>query len=73
MRKFNGKELRRQREMNDTRIEDLAVAMGRSYEGIRGYETGRTVPPANVIGALAELLGCDPGVFFTEETHDVAG
>ena len=72
MQKFDGKALRREREMRNKRREDLAVALNRSYENIRAYETGRTDPPASVLASLADVIGCDPGAFFTEDNDDAA-
>lgn len=72
MRKFDGKALRRQRELRHKRLEEMAVEMGRSYAAIVSYETGRVDPPASVVAVLADNLGCDPGVFFTEVDDDVA-
>lgn len=38
--------------------EALAVAVGRSFHTVRAYEVGGTTPSGEVIGRLADVLGC---------------
>ena len=61
---FSGKRLRELRKTAGFSGERLAVDVGRSLYSISGYEAGRSVPSAEVLGRLADALGCDPGDFY---------
>jgi hypothetical protein len=49
------------------RREQLAVGVDRSYISIVGYLNGSIVPPSNIIGAIADELGCEIGDLFEND------
>ncbi len=44
---------------------ELAAGAGKSYPTVRFYELGRITPPGNVVGALADVLGCSVADLYT--------
>lgn len=64
MHSFSGKRLRERRKALGVSGELLAVKVGRSLYSISGYEAGRSTPSAEVVGRMADALGCDPGDFY---------
>lgn len=57
MRKFSGQKVAEARKSLDLRREHLGVALNRSALTIRAYEHGTVMPPADVVGRLADVLG----------------
>lgn len=49
-------------------LERAAQWIGRDPSSLSRYESGETVPPANVLAALAFVYGVHPGAFFTPQT-----
>lgn len=47
--------------------EQVAVEIHRSYHTVTSYELGRQTPPAEVLGALAELYGVNVDEFYVQE------
>jgi len=47
--------------------EQVAVAVGRSFASIAGYERGRILPPADVLARMADLYDVGVGTLFTME------
>ncbi|CUR54204.1 hypothetical protein NOCA2140027 [metagenome] len=47
--------------------EQTAVAVGRSWATVRGYELGTTTPPLDVLSALADLYGVSVGSLVGEQ------
>lgn len=45
----------------------LAHGVGRTTGSIANYEQGHTVPSAEILSRLAELLDCDVSDFFEED------
>lgn len=72
MKRFSPAALRRARVDSGIRIECVAVAISRSVDSIRAYESGRANPPAAVVASLAAALGIDPGDLFTPDDLDGA-
>lgn len=69
MQRFSPARLRSARVAAGQRPEQLAVAVDRSTESIRGYELGRIDPPAAMVAKLAAAVGVHPGELF-ENTDD---
>lgn len=70
MKKFDPKKLKQIRKKSKMSLEVLAaklVASGVkvSYGTVRNWETGRTVPSANELNALVEVLQLMPDDFYT--------
>jgi transcriptional regulator with XRE-family HTH domain len=61
---FVGERLRSRRMAAGKSREQLAVDVGRSLYSIAGYELGHIDPPASIVAALADSLGCSPGDLF---------
>jgi transcriptional regulator with XRE-family HTH domain len=72
MQRFDGRQLRRLRESTGKSPEHLAVACGRSAQTISLYERSRISPPSDVVGILADELGCLAGDLFSDEEAVVA-
>ncbi len=72
MQRFDGRRLRRLRESAGKSPEQLAIACGRSAQTISLYERSRVSPPSDVLGALADELGCSAGDLFSHEDAVVA-
>jgi transcriptional regulator with XRE-family HTH domain len=66
-RRFSGQQLRERRLAAGVEVERLALEIHRSAFTIQAYESGRVHPTADLIGAIADALGCDPGDFFDAE------
>lgn len=43
------------------RLEGVAVAIGKSVDAVRSYESGRRTPPLGVFRDLCQLYGLDVG------------
>jgi transcriptional regulator with XRE-family HTH domain len=69
---FQGSRLRAQRRDKGFSREALGLAAGRSYQAISQYERGRVTPPADIVGALASVLGCSPDAFYANSQAEVA-
>lgn len=67
---FDGRLLRQERETSGLRREAVAMRIGRSAESIAAYERGSITPPATVVGALADVIGCDVGAFYSRMVGD---
>lgn len=72
MSKFSGERLRYARLAAGLRPEHVAVAICRSVDSVRGYETGRIDPPASLVAKLAAAVGTEPGELFAADTEVVA-
>lgn len=57
-RRFSGDRLTQLRTNAGLRREHVAVAVDRSVFAVRSYERGDVCPPADVLAALADVLGC---------------
>jgi transcriptional regulator with XRE-family HTH domain len=64
--RFSGEVLRARRHAAGIKPELLAVKVDRSLPSLFHYEQNRTDPPASIVAALADALGCHPGDLFTE-------
>lgn len=64
---LSGDRLREARTVRDVPIERLALDVHRSASTIVDYERGRVTPPANVLAALADALGCSLDDFYEPE------
>lgn len=56
MRTFSGRKLCEARNRRGWRHEHVAVRINRSSMTLREYESGRIMPPADIVGALADAL-----------------
>lgn len=65
-RTFSGARLRQQRVAAGVKPERLAFTIDRSVWSVHEYERGRANPSADVLGALADALGCPVDAFFAE-------
>jgi transcriptional regulator with XRE-family HTH domain len=54
---FSPDRLRGHRHGSGRTLAELGAAVGRSAESIKFYETGRSRPPADILGRLAAALG----------------
>ena len=70
MTTFSPERLRAAREAAGLTPEQLATAVGRSSFATRWYEGGRIVPPTQVVGRLADALGCPVADLFTRNGGD---
>lgn len=61
---FSGKRLRGRRKAARKSVEQVAVDSGRSLYSVVGYEAGKSTPSAEVLGRLADSLGCEPSDFY---------
>lgn len=66
MRTFSGRRICEHRRRLDLRREHLGVALNRSALTIRAYEHGTVMPPADVVGRLADVLGVAVDDLFEE-------
>jgi len=71
MKQFDNKKFKKVRTKNDWSCEVIAfrlhtVGIKASYGTVRNWETGRTIPDANEVIALAEVLKIDPDGLYTE-------
>ena len=66
MRVFCGARLTEIRQARGLRPEQLAVAVDRSAASIFGYESGRIVPPMQVVYRIARALDVEPIDLFAE-------
>jgi transcriptional regulator with XRE-family HTH domain len=62
--RFSGAALRARRQQLNIRPERMAVQVDRSLAAIAQDEKNTTDPPASVVCALADALGCHPGDLF---------
>ena len=67
MQRFSPERLRSARQATGLRPEASAVAVDRSAITVRFWETGRSVPNANQLAALAELYGTYPSAFYVSD------
>jgi ribosome-binding protein aMBF1 (putative translation factor) len=56
-RRFSGRRLCEHRTARGLRHEHLALSLNRDTNTLRRYETGRVMPSADQVGALADALG----------------
>lgn len=68
MSHFSPAKLRQLRERAGLSREELAVASGKSYPSIVGYEAGSINPPIQVLESLADALGTSPREFFVDDS-----
>lgn len=68
-RTFSGPRLRERRLAAGLKPEHVAVGIDRSYYSVREYELGRVTPPADTLGKLADLFGCQVDDFYTAPGH----
>lgn len=71
MHVFSGSLLKQQRLDHDVRVEAVAVAADRSAPSIIAYERGIATPPADVVGRMADAIGCEVADFY-EVVEEVA-
>ncbi len=67
MQRFSPERLRSVRQDLGLRPEHAAVAVDRSALTVYFWETGRSVPNANQLAALAGLYGTDPSAFYVTD------
>lgn len=65
-RQFSGVRLRELRIQRHLRREHLALRIDRTATTIMGYELGRRLPTAPMLGALADALGCQVDDLFAD-------
>jgi len=58
--RFNHEKLRQLVEASGEPLELTALKVGRSRPALESYLRGRSVPPAPVVAALCDVLGCQP-------------
>lgn len=56
-RKLMGERIRKQREALSLTQDDLAEKLNRQRGNISNYETGRVLPPSDIISAMATIMG----------------
>jgi len=66
-RKFSGRQLRDARLAAGLKIEHLALRIDRSVFTISQYERGHVQPPAGILGAIADALGCTVDDLYARE------
>jgi transcriptional regulator with XRE-family HTH domain len=66
MSNFDGRKLRERRENADRTPTEFAADIGYSAMTLWRYENGITYPPADVVGLMAELLGCHISDLFSD-------
>lgn len=69
-RHFSGRRLRETRKSRGLPVEHVALAVERTAYTINEYEADRAVPPAQVLGRLADVLGCTIDHFFAGVIDD---
>lgn len=67
---FSANSLRTLRKAAGVNRDILAFAVGLTTGSIANYEQGRTVPSAEVLGQLADVLECAVSDFFEERASD---
>lgn len=67
-RSFSGQLVRTRRLAAGYKPEQLALRIGRSVWSVLQYERGAVLPPAPVLGTLADQLSCTVDDFFTRES-----
>jgi len=72
VQRFNGTKLRELREQAGLTREHVAIAIGRSAETVGLYERGKVMPPASLVAAMADELGCPAGDLFTRVALEAA-
>lgn len=72
MQRFSPSRLRSARLAAGVRPEYAAVALGRSVETIRVWESGRVTPNADQLATLAALYDVQPGAFYEPVIERVA-
>ena len=70
MRKFSGQKVAEARKSRGLRREHLGVALNRSALTIRAYECGTVMPPADIVGALADALEVSVDDFYEISTSE---
>ncbi len=65
-RRFSGPQLRAARIAAGIQPERIALDVRRSAFTIHEYETGRVVPPTQIVAALADALGLTVDDFFEQ-------
>lgn len=66
-RRFSGPNLRAARVAAGLRSSQLAATVGRSPLTLHDYECGQAAPPASVLGALADALGCPIDALYDDD------
>ena len=64
MYRFDPQQIEHRRVALGFRRERVAVALDRSAETVKLWESGRVTPNAGQLARLADLLGCDVADFF---------
>jgi len=67
VQRFSPSALREARLKAGVPQERIALDIDRGVDVVRKYEGGQVVPPANVLAALADVLGVDPGDLFADD------
>lgn len=70
-RSFSGQLIRTRRIAAGLKPEQLALRIDRSVWSVLQYERGVVLPPAPVLGSLADQLGCSVDDFFALEAVSV--
>jgi transcriptional regulator with XRE-family HTH domain len=63
---FSPRRLREARAAAGLRRERVAAEIGRSAFSYTAYELGRTAPAADLVAAMANVLGIPPGELFEQ-------
>jgi transcriptional regulator with XRE-family HTH domain len=71
-RAFSGERLRDRRRQARLSRTVLAFAVGRTAESIGNYERGSTVPRADVLAKLTQVLECDLDDLYEDAEAEVA-
>ncbi|MEJ7567962.1 MAG: helix-turn-helix transcriptional regulator [Gaiellaceae bacterium] len=58
-RRFSAAKFKKQRLQAGLSLEQVAVAIDRSWASVYGYERGRSVPSVDALVSLGDALGCD--------------
>ncbi len=63
---FSGRRMREARIASGHKAEEIALEVGKSVFTVQGYELGRVMPPADVIGDIASAIGVSVAAFYDE-------
>ena len=67
---FDGGKLRELRLRRALTLRELAALSGVAFDTIHGIETGKHQPRPSTVRKLADALGVEPGVFFSDDLGD---
>ena len=67
---FAGWKLRELRRRRALTLRDLGTLAGVTYDGIHALEVGKHQPRPSTVRKLADALGVDPAVLFSDEEVD---